>query len=241
MKKHIINFLVVLGLFLLLIGIPKISGLLANQFDLSQADPDGAYLWISLHHIFQALIFIPLFVIVKKIKPEIHFGIGIGDYKLGLSYVTKFTLFFLGYTAVGFAIVLLSGTFQPFQYPMNARNIFGYLGFQLLLSGPSEELLFRSFGMAVLGYFIGKRVFKGKLSVSNIIIAVIFGLAHVGFSFSPFELRYSAFQVIYAFALGLLYGDCIERTKSVIYPMMLHSISNVIAVGVTVLVTALNI
>ncbi len=122
------------------------------------------------------------------------------------------------------------------------RNIAGQLGFQLLLSGPSEELIFRAFAITMLalsanGVVVGKPIFTvlgGDLSVANLIAAVIFGLAHVRFSFAPFSMSYSTFQVIYATVLGLFYCVCYERSKSMIYPMLMHSISNVVAVSVSV-------
>jgi len=162
--------------------------------------------------------------------------------------VRLFALIFAGYTVVSLIIVFASGTFQSLPFPLTARNIVGQLGFQLLLSGPSEELIFRAFAITMLALSVygvvfgkdtgvGRAVFTvlgGELSVANLIAAVIFGLAHVRFTFAPFSATYSSFQVIYAMVLGLFYGVCYERSKSMIYPMMMHSISNVVAVSVSV-------
>ncbi|AUD64636.1 hypothetical protein BK011_02685 [Tenericutes bacterium MZ-XQ] len=232
-KKISVVFIVTL----LLLGLPLISGYIADALFVEAIDPDGAFLWISIHHIAQMLMFIILILLIKKVKPEINFGFNFNEKKKGFKYVGFFTIGFLIYTAVGFGMTLISDSFVPYANDLNARNIFGYLGFQLLLSGPSEEILFRAFGITILGLVFKKRIFKDKLSVSNLIAAVIFGLAHVGIYFAPFELRYNLFQLIYAFALGLIYGDCYEKTGSVIYPMVIHSISNVIAVGVTMLLS----
>lgn len=238
-KKYVLAPLVVLVVLLLLLGLPLLAGDIASLFDLSIIDPNGSFMWISIHHIVQALMFIPLILILKWIYPNLKFGFSLGDWKKGLHYVLLFMLFFLIYTVISFGIVLLTDSFSPYGFPLNTRNVFGYLGFQLLLSGPSEEILFRAFGITVLAIFYKKRLFKGKLSVSNLLVAVIFGLAHIGISFSPFGLSFSLMQVMYAFGLGLIYGDCYERTGSVYYPMMIHSISNVIAVGATMLITAI--
>lgn len=238
-KKFVLAPLVVLAVLLLLLGLPLVAGDIASLFHLSVIDPDGSFMWISIHHIAQALMFIPIILILKWINPNIKFGFRLGDWKKGLHYVLLFTLFFLAYTVISFGIVLLTDSFSPYGFPLNTRNVFGYLGFQLLLSGPSEEILFRAFGITVLAIFYKKRLFKGKLSVTNLLIATIFGLAHIGIYFSPFHLSYSLMQVMYAFGLGLIYGDCYERTGSVFYPMMIHSISNVIAVGAIMLLTAI--
>lgn len=239
MIKKVSKVLGVLLVGVLLLGLPMLAGDIADLFPNRSLDPDGAFWWISIHHIAQALLFVPLFFVVKLVFPKVDFKLRKGNVKQGFSYVWKFTVFFLVYTAIAYGITYFTDSFSVFRYPMRANNILGYLGFQLFLSGPSEELIFRSFGIGVVAFLIPKKIFNNKISVATIIVAVIFALAHVGISFSPFSLSYSLMQVFYAFGLGLIYGHCFEKTDSVIYPMMIHSISNVISVGVTILITVL--
>lgn len=239
MKRMMFGMTSVLIVAILLLGLPLVAGYIANEFPAASLDPNGVFWWISVHHIAQAVLFIPFVFLLKKTKPELNLGFGWGDKKRGWTYVWRFTVFFLIYTVIGFGIAIVTGTFNSYNFPINARNIFGYLGFQLFLSGPSEEFLFRLFGISLLGLFFKKRLFKGKLSSANLIIAVIFGLAHVGIYFSPFSLSYNIVQLVYAFVLGIVYGDVYEKTGSIYYSMMIHSISNVIAVGATMLMTVI--
>ncbi|MBW6467466.1 MAG: CPBP family intramembrane metalloprotease [Brevefilum sp.] len=250
LAKVLLQILWVLLMAAVLLGVPRLAGLAADQFDYSAVDPDGAFAWISVHHIVQALIFLALMLAISKLG-RVQFGFGWGDRQVGWFYVRLFALIFAGYVVVSLLITILSGSFQGFQYPLNARNVSGQLGFQLLLSGPSEELIFRAFAMTMLGLLISgglvrgetgfgrviTSVFGGELSIVNLIAAVIFGLAHVSFSFSPFSASFSTGQVIYAIALGLFYGVCYERSGSMIYPMIMHSISNVVAVGMSIIAT----
>jgi membrane protease YdiL (CAAX protease family) len=113
------------------------------------------------------------------------------------------------------------------------------LGFQLLLSGPSEELIFRAFAITMLVPVIRGRFLKGKVSYANLIAALIFGLAHVKFSFAPFAVDYTLYQVLMSVILGLFYGDCYEKTGSVYYPMIMHSVSNIVMVSMTVIASLL--
>lgn len=239
MKRFIYGVITTIIIALLLLGLPLIAGYIANEFPAPKLDPNGVFSWISVHHIAQAFMFIPIILIVKIMKPNLNFGFNLGNKKRGLRYVYKFTLFFLLYTIISFSVVLLTNTFNTYNFPLNTKNIFGYLGFQLLLSGPSEEILFRSFGITVIAIFFQKRIFNGKVSVANIIAGVIFGLAHIGIFFTPFSISFNIVQVVYALVLGIIYGDAYEKTGSVIYPMMIHSISNVIAVGTTMFITIL--
>ncbi len=237
MMKEIFKKIVwVFSLALLLLGVPRFSGMIADLFDYSTIDTHGSFAWISVHHIVQALIFIIIIFIIKRYK-SFDFGSGWGDKERGKSYVLKFLIIFGIGSIVSHLLAISIGSFQPFGYPLTPTNIIGQLGFQLFLSGPSEELIFRAFAITMLVFVLKGRFLKWNVSSANIIAAVIFGLAHVGFSFVPFELRYDLFQVIMAFVLGLFYGDCYEKTNSMYYPMIMHSMSNVIMVGITIIAT----
>jgi uncharacterized protein len=240
LPKLLLQILWALLLTVLLLGVPRLAGRAADLFTYTAIDPDGAFAWISVRHIVQALIVLVLMLIISQFS-SIRFGFGWGDRQIGWLYVRIFALIFLGYTVVSLLIVFLTGTFQSFPYPLNARNAAGQLGFQLLLSGPSEELIFRAFAITMLTLLITSPVLPGDTGLGRVILkifggqiaAVIFGLAHVSFSFNPFSASYSTGQVIYAFVLGLFYGVAYERSGSMFYPMMMHSISNVVAVSVT--------
>jgi len=234
LEKILKRVLWVLFLAFLLLGIPRLAGFFADQFNYSGIDPDGVFAWISVRHIFQALVFLAIMILITRAK-GIKFGFSLGDKKIGLFYVRLFTMIFGGYLLVSVVIILITGSFPVFDAPLTSRNIFGYLGFQLFLSGPSEELIFRAFAITMLGLLVKGRFFKGKISTPNIIAAVIFGLAHLRIEYSPFAISYDLFQLIYATGLGIVYGVCYEQSKSMIYPMIMHSITNVFAVGVTII------
>jgi len=250
--KLLLQILYVLLLTAMLLGVPRLAAIAANQFDFAAIDPDGAFAWLSVRHIVQGLIILVLMVIISRVS-NIRFGFGWGDRQVGWFYVRVIALIFLGYTVVSLIIILLTRSYPGFQYPLTARNIAGYLGFQALLTGPSEELIFRAFAMTMLSLMItgvvvpgdtgfGRvilKIFGGEISIVNLIAAVIFGLAHMSFKFNPFSVSFSTFQVIYATMLGLFYGVCYERSGSMIYPMIMHSIVNVAAVGVSIMASVI--
>lgn len=236
MRKVLKSILFVLLLTFILLGVPRLSGMIASLFDYQAIDPDGAFAWISVHHIVQTLIFIIIIVLINLFKP-LDYGFSWGYKEVGKKYVLAFALMFSAGSLVSHLIMILAKSFQPFAYPLTATNIIGQLSFQLLLSGPSEELIFRAFAITMLALVIQKRIFNEKASVANIIAAVIFGLAHMSFSFAPFAVSYSPFQVVMALVLGYFYGDCYEKSRSMVYPMMMHSISNVVMVGFSIIAT----
>jgi uncharacterized protein len=236
MNKALKSILWVFFFTLILLGVPRLSGMIASIFDYQAIDPDGAYAWISVHHIVQALIFVMAIIILNKFKP-LEYGFGWGNKEVGKKYVLSFTLIFGAGSLGTHLLMILTSSFEQFAYPLTAINIIGRLSFQLLLSGPSEELIFRAFAITMLALVIKNRVFNGKASGANVIAAGIFGLAHMSFSFAPFAVIYNPFQVIISMVLGFFYGDCYEKSRSMYYPMMMHSISNIIMVSFTIIAT----
>ena len=223
-------------LVVVLMGVPMIGRWVANLFRYETIDPDGAFAWFSVHHIVQAAVVLLAIALIRPVRP-IDFHLGLGNREAGLRYLRRFLPFFALYTAGAFITVIAIGNFQPFQFPMTARNVVGYLGFQLLLSGPSEEIIFRAFAITLFARWVTARRLHPRISLATIFAAVVFGLAHVYITFNPLNATWSTTQVIYATALGYFYGDCYEQSGSVVYPMIMHSYTNVLMVGVTIVVS----
>ena len=223
----------VIMLVVFLLGAPKVGAWVAGLFDYSRIDPDGAFMWISIHHMVQALlILIVVFILTKRFKVDFH--LGMGNKEVGFRYLKRFLLIFLVYVVVAFGSTMIISGVPSFQYPLTAKNIVGSLGFQLLLSGPSEEIIFRAFAMTMFVLLISKGRLNKHLSYANLFAALVFGAAHMHISLSPFDVSFKTTQVLLAIGLGYFYGDCYEKSKSVVYPMLMHSLSNVMMVGVTI-------
>lgn len=142
-----------------------------------------------------------------------------------------FTAVMAAYVLISFSIGYAMGTIAPYAYPLNAENLCGTLGFQLLLSGPSEELLFRALPVTLLAGAMGKKERGRGISAEVIIAALLFSIAHVNWSFYPAAVSFDWIQLVTALVLGLVYGVVYQRTRSILYPMLMHSISNVLMVG----------
>jgi len=94
------------------------------------------------------------------------------------------------------------------------------------LSGPSEEILFRSLPITMVLSVLDPDTRRDR-AIVVFGAALLFAIAHI--DMITFSIPW--FQVCYAFVLGIAYGYTFIRTKSVIYPMIMHSMSNVISVG----------
>ncbi len=225
-KKYLIAAVSVVVLFALQYLFSWLGGYISRLFDYSSIDRDGLFMQVSVHHIVQmACALIVIFLLNRLAKT--------GGFKLRPVYDPKgikYTVIFCAVLLLYYLVVYIAGyfthTISTYDYELNSTNVIGTLGFQLLLSGPSEEIVFRSLPVAFLIYVLKPDSRKDRV-FAIVSAAVLFGLAHI--DFSTFMVPW--FQVCYAFVLGLAYGFTLVRTKSIIYPMIMHSMSNVISVG----------
>ena len=130
-------------------------------------------------------------------------------------------------TIVDYLPSLLAQTAPRLGYPLTAANIAGWMGFEGLYVGPTEEVLFRSLLVTYLAATMpGKlRLMGYEMNGAGIVVALIFALAHFGSFFSdPFWL--ASGQFLYAFALGVLYAYWLEKSKSVLAPIVGHNVSD---------------
>jgi membrane protease YdiL (CAAX protease family) len=230
--KYTKYFFVVLTILLIQQSASKIGGIVANLFNYQKIDPQNVFAFISIHHSVILIISLFLIYILKKLY-NIDFGFRVGDFKKGLKYVGIFTFVIFIYTLFNQIIGYYFKLTPPINYILNTKNVLGTLGFQLFLSGPAEELLFRALPISIL-FFISKRSksFKWGITIVTIIAAVLFSLAHIQWSISPIIINMDFYQLIYSFVLGIVYGVVYQKTKSIIYPIIMHSLSNVVYVGI---------
>ncbi|HBN82843.1 MAG TPA: hypothetical protein DDZ89_03270 [Clostridiales bacterium] len=198
---------------------------IGKLFPYRTIDPYNVFLRKYIHHIVQMFFALFLLVIIKKLTKK-PIGFTWSNQKTGLSYVTYYTILI--------GIVLLIITFRTyriasairFAYPLTARNMIGSLSFQLFMSGPSEEILFRALPIFAFSAVFKKsiKIYKG-ISLECILAALLFSFAHM-------DSLVVNFRIVYAFVLGIVYGVTYQKTNSIYYPMMMHSISNVLSEGI---------
>jgi membrane protease YdiL (CAAX protease family) len=224
------RFLPVLATVVLGIGIPYLAGEILFQLrHYSRLVPGIADQlgWLYAHHGVQMLLALAVIAIVKRLVPA--------DYGLhmppGRSYVLPAILWGLFFgllmTAVDYAPYILSRRAPKLGYPLTPGNVLGWLGFEGIYSGPTEEILFRSLLVTYLAATMPGKLRLGgyEMNAAGIVVAAIFAFAHFGSFFSA-PLYAALGQLIYAFALGVLYAFWLEKSKSVLAPIIGHNVSN---------------
>jgi CAAX protease family protein len=116
---------------------------------------------------------------------------------------------------------------QP--YPLTPVNIAGWLGFEGIYVGPTEETLFRGLLVTYLMAMVPGRVtvWRYDMSVAGPLVAIFFALAHAAdFVTRPFAMAMG--QQVYAFALGILYAYWFEKSRSLLAPIIGHNIGDLV-------------
>lgn len=151
------------------------------------------------------------------------------------------------FTGVILAVIMLVADYWPQLlaheapqggYEMTPVGIPGWLAV-MLAAGPNEEIVFRGVLVGMLTVLVPGRVRMGRLDlpVGGVIVGLLFGAAHYK-SFFIDPLYQAIAQQLYAFGFGLTYVWLMERSRSLLAPMIAHGLSDFLEVGAVMLLTA---
>ncbi len=225
-QRYALTAAVTLLLFVVQFTVSRLSWWAAALLPDFPYDTDGLYYRLSLHHVFQMAFALLLMLVLHRAMRMRGFKLAPKYDRRGITHV----LVFCGVLTAYYVAVYIIGSFlhsiASYNYELTAGNVIGTLVFQLLLSGPSEEILFRSLPIVVF-LSVLKEDSRSNRLIAIVLAALLFALGHC----NVFTRSFPCFQMCYAFILGFAYGYTFVKTKSVIYPMLMHSMSNVISVG----------
>ena len=118
------------------------------------------------------------------------------------------------------------------------RNIWGWALFAWVYVGPTEEIPFRALLVTYLATAMPGKLRFGRFSINGagVVVALLFALAHL----QTFWVENPVDALIhqgYAFMLGVLYAYWLEKSRSIIAPILAHNCSD----GITTVFWALGI
>ena len=183
--------------------------------------------WVFIHHGFQLGLALLAIALVKKWVP--------GDYGLhlpqdrsfaGVAIVTGLLVGIL-MTLVDYAPQLSAGTRPPVAFSLTTTNVVKWLVFEGFYVGPTEEIPFRALLVTFLAATLPGNIRFGtyKISLAAIIVAALFALAHVNnFWHRPWPQALG--QQVYAFGLGLTYAIWLQRSRSILAPIIGHDVGD---------------
>lgn len=203
--------------------------------NLSHWDPENAYLLISIHHVVQALVALLLILGYSKARgisfERFGFQNRIGKQELG------YVLFFAAVWAViqvtsGIIAIKLYSQTISFGFPISIKNAIGHLAFQLLLSGTSEEIIFRALVITVLADVLKNDFGSKNLTIILIFFTtLIFMFDHINFDYSTLTVtHFNLLQQLTLLVFGLFYGWLFIKYRNYWSVAIAHNLLNVVIV-----------
>lgn len=232
----VITFVLLLIIQEILVRVP---GLIADSVPYRKFDPFDSFAGNFIHHAAMLILALVIILVPGKLM-NLDFYFQLGDKKRGFRYLAIFTAVFALISVLQHTYMVLSDSLPVYSFPLDAKNIIGTLGFQLLLTGPAEELTFRALPITLLIRAFGKSIrIKCSYTLEVILASILFSFAHVSWSIVTLHFKADYFQLIYALIMGMIQGIAYQKTKSILYPVLMHSFSNVLMVGGGYVFTAL--
>lgn len=221
--------LVALVTAIIILALSGISVELIEHFLHLPDRPEMPWLAITYGHTAQ-LVYTLIAIAIFKMFVRADYGL---HRPAGKSYVGAAILWGLFFgvlmTAVDYWPEILSHKPPADQpYPLTPLNIGGWMFFEGIYVGPTEETLFRGLLVTFLMTTLPGRIsfLRYEMSAAGVIVAFLFALAHFGnFFVHPFLMALG--QQVYAFALGIFYAYWFEKSKSLLAPIVGHNIGDV--------------
>jgi membrane protease YdiL (CAAX protease family) len=157
-------------------------------------------------------------------------GLNLKNYRVSLHMLKEFVLIYGGATVV---MQTYSWLTQPqicnYGLALTPQTHAGYLAFDWLWVGVTEEIIFQGLGHSFLRRW-WPEVFHWRrihLPVAGVLAAILFSVAHVGLSFAPLCVTwFSSAQLLTTFVLGLHFSAMYYKTGSLLHPILAHNIGD---------------
>jgi len=203
---------------------------------------NGAWLYMTGHHLAQMVLALCVIAAVGKAAFG-DWGLNLRNWRRSLRITREVVFIFAIIMAISLALQLFSGAPPRSAPPLTLGHIAGTLFFMIVISGLSEEILFRGMMQTWLSRQTSAAVsvFGLRLSVAGLIAALIFAAVHINFSLTPLAVTHLYWpQLAVALGLGLVYAWAYDRTQSLLAPILIHNVSNGMMAGVTLVVAAVR-
>jgi hypothetical protein len=193
--------------------------------------PRGALLpWLYVQHGFQLALALLVIAVLKRWLRPADYGLHWPGARTYLWPAVLWGVFFgVLMTVIDYAPQLIAHTKPDPGFPLTRANVWGWSFFEGIYVGPTEEIPFRSLLVTYLATSMPARLRLGRFSMNwaGIVVAIIFALLHAT-NFATRHWPEALGQQCYAFALGVLYAYWLEKSQSVVAPIVGHNVGDLV-------------
>jgi hypothetical protein len=195
--------------------------------------------WIYAQHTVLLLLAVAAIAVAMRIVPA-DYGLHAPEEK---SYVPSAIVWGVVFgvltAAIDYAPSILAHTAPKLGYPPTTGNVLGWLGFNGLYVGPTEEVPFRALIVSYLAATMpGKwRIGRYTMNGAGVVAAAIWAFYMAGFTSEPFMIALG--QLLCQFLFGVFLAYWLEKSRSVFAPIIGHNVCGATEYGLVLLMTAL--
>lgn len=186
--------------------------------------------WLYLQHAGQLIVALLVIAILKYRFVPADYGLHLPRGKTYIWAAILWGVFFgLLMTVVDYVPQIFArAAIHPATATMPS-GFWGWMVFEGLYVGPTEEIPFRSLLVTYLMVTMPGRLRVGRLEMSwaGVIVAAMFALLHAT-NFATRNWMLALGQQFYAFALGVLYAYWLEKSRSVLAASIGHNVGDVV-------------
>lgn len=186
--------------------------------------------WLYAQHAGQLVIALIVIAVLKYRLLPADYGLHLPRGRTYLLPAVLWGVFFgILMTVVDYWPNLMAHTRPDAGFPLTPGNVGGWLFFEGVYVGPTEEIPFRALLVTYLATTMPGKLRLGRYHMlwAGIVVAVIFALLHAT-SFDTRHWPQALGQQVYAFALGVLYAYWLEKSRSIVAPIVGHNVSDVV-------------
>lgn len=200
---------------------------------------ESILLFLYVQHGFQLLLALLAIVVLKFWLVPADYGL---HWPRGKTYIVPAVLWGVIFAtlvaAIGSWLDIALHVKSTQAFLITRNNVWGWAGFEGVYVGPTEEIPFRALLVTYLATAMPGKLYIGRFNMNwaGIIVALLFALAHIE-TFWTSNWVGASVQQVYALAWGIAYAYWLEKSKSIVAPIIAHNISD----GITVVFWALGI
>ena len=178
-------------------------------------------------HLVMLLVALGLISLARR-RTNLDFGLHMprGRSYVATALVLSF-LFGIVMAIVDYAPYIIKGIAPPLDYAFSGVNVTGWMVYQGLYSGPTEEIPFRALLVTYLAATMPGKIHYGKLAMNGagVVVAAIFAVGTGMTAFIASPLLVALAQVLYVFGLGVCLAYWLEKSGSVLASAIGHNVA----------------